>query len=68
MVIFKRNFELTDEHKRKISEMSGKIMIWLIEGRSICYMAEQLNMEPWQVKRNIAEMHGLCESMLDGVI
>ena len=53
--MFKRTFMLTDEEKRKVSEMTGKIMRWILEGRSKVYMAEQLKLDPWQVDHNIDE-------------
>lgn len=54
--MFKKTFLLTDEEKHKVSEMSGKIMLWILEGQSIGYMSEQLNLQPWQVEANINEM------------
>ena len=54
--MFKETFLLTDEEKHKVSEMSGKIMLWILEGRDIGYMSRNLRIPPWQVKRNIDEM------------
>ena len=54
--MFKRTFLLTEDEKRKVSEMDGKIMLWILEGRSIVYMAENLNLSIWQVENNIDEM------------
>lgn len=51
--MFKRTFMLTESDKRKVSEMSGKIMLWILEGRSIGYMSEKLNLPPWQIEHNI---------------
>ena len=51
--MFIRTFLLTEEEKCKVSEMHGKILKWILEGRSICYMAEQIGLEPWQVEANI---------------
>lgn len=53
---FVRPWELTHEDRMQISEMTGKIMGWTLEGRSIGYMAEKLHMYPWQVEHNIDEM------------
>lgn len=53
---FVRPWELTHEDRMQISEMTGKIMRWILEGRSIGYMAEKLHMNPWQVEHNIDEM------------
>lgn len=55
MTYFKQTFALTEEEKRQVSEMSGNIMLWIMEGRSIWYMAEKLKLEPWQVEQNINE-------------
>ena len=53
--MFKRTFELTEEEKHKVSEITGNIMLWILEGRSIGYMSEKLNLPPWQVNYNIDE-------------
>lgn len=55
MSYFKRTFMLTEEEKRKVGEMTGKIMQYILEGRSKVYMAEQLGLDIWQVERNIDE-------------
>ena len=54
--MFKRTFLLTEKEKHKVSEMSGTIMLWILEGRSIKYMSDKLNLQPWQVEHNIDEM------------
>lgn len=54
--MFKRTLGLTEEEKHKVSEMTGNIMLWILEGRSIGYMSEKLNLQPWQVNCNIDEM------------
>ena len=54
--MFKRTFGLTEEEKHKVSDMCGDIMLWMLEGRSIGYMSETLNLPPWQVEANIDEM------------
>lgn len=54
--MFKRTFGLTEEEKHKVSDMCGDIMLWMLEGRSIGYMSEKLNLPPWQVEANIDEM------------
>lgn len=53
--MFKHTFLLTDEEKEQVSEMTGKIMLWMLEGRSIAYMSEKLNLQPWQIVYNIEE-------------
>ena len=55
MTYFKHTFLLTDEEKYVISEMTGKIMLWILEGRSIRYMSEKLKLHPQQVEHNIDE-------------
>lgn len=55
MTYFKRTFCLTEEEKQKVSEMTGKIMLWLLEGRHIGYMSENLNLPPWAIEANIDE-------------
>lgn len=56
MAYFKRTLELNDEEKRQVSEMSGKIMLWILNGESIGYMADKLKLHPSQVECNIDEM------------
>ena len=53
--MFKHTFLLTDEEKEQVSEMTGKIMLQMLEGRSIAYMSEKLNLQPWQIVYNIEE-------------
>ncbi len=53
---FVHNFMLTEDDKRQVSEMSGKIMLWILEGRDIGYMSKNLNLPPWQIEYNIDEM------------
>lgn len=52
---FKRVVDLTDEEKRTVSEMTGKIQLWVLEGRSLGYMSEQLNLPPHMILENIYE-------------
>lgn len=53
---FKLTRLLTDEEKKKVSEMDGKLVMWMLEGRSTKYMAKQLHLSPQQVEQNINEM------------
>lgn len=54
--MFKHIFTMTEEEKRTLSEMNGKILLWITEGRHIGYMSEKLNMHPYQIEHNIDEM------------
>ena len=54
--MFVKTFLLTDEQKKKVSEMDGKIILWILEGRSVGYMSDKLNLPPWQIQANINEM------------
>lgn len=56
MSYFKQTFMLTEDEKRKVAEMNGKILKWMMEGRSVKYMAQQLKLTPQQVEHNINEM------------
>lgn len=49
-------FKMTDEEKKRFVEMSGSIILWLSEGRSISYMSDKLNLKPSQVEHNIEEI------------
>lgn len=53
--MFKRTFMLNGSDKCKISEMSGKVMLWMLEGRSREYMAKELGLQPYQIEQNIDE-------------
>lgn len=55
MSIFKRTFLLNDDEKQQVAEMSGKIILWILEGRSIGYMSDQLNLNPQEIEANIGE-------------
>ena len=54
-VYFKRVVELTDAEKHKVSEMVGKIQLWMLEGRSLDYMSKQLNLPPRVILENMCE-------------
>ena len=56
MSYFKQTFMLDNNEKKQVSEMSGKIILWILEGRSIGYMSEMLNLSPCQIESNINEM------------
>lgn len=56
MSYFKRVCELTDSERKQASEMVGKMQLWILEGRSIDYMAEKLKLEPQYVMENIFEV------------
>lgn len=53
--MFIRRAILTKEQKQQVSEMTGKIMLWILEGRSRIYMANQLNLDLWELEQNIDE-------------
>ena len=55
MTYFKKSCELTEEEIKQVSEMTGKIHLWLFEGRSIDYMAEKLHLEPYMVLNHMFE-------------
>lgn len=54
--MFIRTAALNDKQRREVSEMTGKIMLWILEGRSTLYMAQQLNLDLWEVEQNIDEI------------
>ena len=56
MSYFKQTFLLNPKEKKQISEMSGKIILWILEGRDIGYMSEKLHLSPQQMESNINEM------------
>lgn len=55
IIMFVRTCDLTKEDRKKVSEMTGKTMLWILEGRSIWYIAEQLKLKPREVEENIDE-------------
>ena len=56
MSYFKRTFLLTDEEKKKISEICGTVIVGTLEGRGTWQMAEEYNLQPYQLEHNIDEM------------
>ena len=56
MSYFKQTFMLNNEEKKQVSEMSGKIIMWIMEGKSIGYMSEMLHLSPKEIECNINEM------------
>ena len=56
MVMFVKTYLLTDEQKQEVSEMIGKIMLWILRSESVNYMAKELHMDPWQVEANLNEV------------
>ena len=55
MTYFKETFMLNNEEKKQVSEMSGKIILWILEGRSDGYMSEMLHLSPQEIESNINE-------------
>ena len=55
MTYFKETFMLNNEEKKQVSEMSGKIILWILEGRSIGYMSAMLHLSPQEIESNINE-------------
>lgn len=50
---FKRIFLTKPEEKKHFSEMSGKIVLWILEGQTIEYMANNLRLHPTAVEQII---------------
>ena len=60
MAKFVKKNDLTDKEKQQISDMTGKIMLWILNGKSIAYMAEQLRLTEQELIYNIEEnLYGL---------
>lgn len=59
MTVFIRNVDSTDAEKQEVSEMVGKMQLWLLEGQSLDYMSEQLHLPPQMVFEN------MCETIYD---
>lgn len=55
MAKFVKKNDFTDKEKQQISDMTGKIMLWILNGRSIAYMAEQLRLTEQELIYNIEE-------------
>ena len=47
---------MTDGEKEKFVKMIGSIILWEDEARSIKYMSDKLNLEPWAIDENIDEI------------
>lgn len=54
--MFVKPLMLNEDQRKDVSEMFGKIMLWILEGRSIWYMANELHLKPYEVQSNIDEM------------
>lgn len=55
MAKFVKKNDLTDKEKQQISDMTGKIMLWILNGKSIAYMAKQLRLTEQELIYNIEE-------------
>ena len=55
MTYFKEISKLTEEEKKQVSEQTGKIVLWILEGKDIYHMADELKLEPHQVAENVFE-------------
>lgn len=55
MAKFVKKNDLTDKEKQQISDITGKIMLWILNGKSIAYMAEQLHLTEQELIYNIEE-------------
>ena len=51
----KQIYQMTEEEKEKFIKMSGSILLWIGERRSIKYMGDKLNLSNSQVEFNIDE-------------
>lgn len=54
--MLKQVFSMTEEEKQKFIEVNGKIILYLVERRSLFDMAKKLDLEPWQVDHNVDEL------------
>ena len=46
---------MTQEQKEKASKLTGKLILWILEGRNVDYMAKCLDLHPWQVEHDMEE-------------
>ena len=49
-------YKMTDEERDELTEMCGKTIRWIEEGRSTGYISDKLHLHPRQVEENIDEM------------
>ena len=54
--MFKEFFEMTEEERKRLADMTSKIMLWIEEGESTGYMSEKLNLHPQMVNHYIDMM------------
>lgn len=50
-----RYSEMTDENKKQLSEIVGKITVGLSEGRSMIEIADQVRLHPLELYHNVYE-------------
>ena len=55
MTYFKKTFLLNAEEKKKVADMSGKIMLGILNADYIGNIADKLHLTPAQVEQNIDE-------------
>ena len=62
MTYFKKTFLLNEEEKKKVADMSGKIMLGILNADYIGDIADKLHLTPAQVEQNIDEnLRVLCK-------
>lgn len=54
--MYKPTFALTQEDKRILADINGKIVIGCLERRSTFEMAQKLKLQPYELEYNIDEM------------
>ena len=54
--MYKPTFALTEEDKRVLADINGKITIGCLERRSTFEMAQKLKLQPYELEHNIDEM------------
>jgi len=52
----KKVYQMAGEEKEKMAEMSGSIILWIAEGRSIQFMCDALKLSRDKVEWNIDEI------------
>ena len=56
MNLLKQVADMTEEDKKKFVNTTGVMMLCIVERKNIYQMADELNLDAWQVNWNIDEM------------
>lgn len=54
--MLKRVHQMNEEEKKRFVDITGRMVLYIEEQRSLCDMANKLDLYAWQVDHNIDEL------------